>query len=334
MRITKEALLKAAREFAERYARRNRELVCIYLTGSLLTESPLLGGATDIDLVFVHTSTPAFPREIVRLSDEVHLDIAHYSQALFQKPRLLREDPWLGSFLVAGPLVLFDAGHWFEFTQAGAGSQFNNPEYILHRAQKLAGSARSSWAELSASPPQDTPAQTGQYLTCLENAANGIALLSGPPLTERRFMLQFPDRAQAVGKPGLSAGLNGLFQGNEIQAGTLRAWFPEWSAALQNVAHKTDAPVRLDGARRAYFENAVDLLIEDHPDAALWLLLRTWTEAAACLTPAEEGYQSWQSACRDLSLSGADFTQRCAALDAYLDSVEETLDLYSQQYGV
>ena len=49
MRITKEALLKAARESAEKSSRRNRDLVCIYLTGSLLSETPLLGGTTDID---------------------------------------------------------------------------------------------------------------------------------------------------------------------------------------------------------------------------------------------------------------------------------------------
>lgn len=334
MRITKEALLKAARESAERYARRNRELICIYLTGSLLTETPLLGGSTDIDLVFIHTSTPAFPREIVRLSDEIHLDIAHYSQAMYQQPRHLRVDPWLGSFLVASPLVLFDAGHWFEFIQASAGSQFNNPEYVFQRAQKLADISRAGWVELSAAAPEGSPAQIGHYLACLENAANSIALLSGPPLTERRFMLQFPERTQAAGKPELAAGLVGLFQGNDFKEETLRTWFPEWSAALQAAAQKPDVPVRLNGARRIYFENAVNFLTEEHPTAALWLLLRTWTEAAACLTPSEPAYQAWQTACRDLSLSESDFSNRCSALDSYLDNVEETLDLYSQQYGI
>ncbi len=85
----------------EKYARRRSAiLACIYLTGSLLSGSPLLGGTTDIDLVFVHTSTPAFPREeVVRLSDEVHLDIAHFSQTIFHQPRHLRVDPWVGAHL-------------------------------------------------------------------------------------------------------------------------------------------------------------------------------------------------------------------------------------------
>ena len=90
MRITKETLLKVARESADKYSRRNRDLACIYLTGSLLSETPLLGGTTDIDLVFVHTVQPAFAREIVRLTDEVHLDIQHLSQTVFHQPRRLR----------------------------------------------------------------------------------------------------------------------------------------------------------------------------------------------------------------------------------------------------
>ena len=51
MRITREALLKLAHEAAVQRARVNREITCIYLTGSLLSEAPLLGGTTDIDLI-------------------------------------------------------------------------------------------------------------------------------------------------------------------------------------------------------------------------------------------------------------------------------------------
>ncbi|MFN7037533.1 MAG: hypothetical protein ACK4SN_14335, partial [Bellilinea sp.] len=114
MRITLEALHKAARESAERYARRDRSLVCIYLTGSLLGDEPLLGGTTDIDLIFVHTTLPPYGREIVRLTDEIHLDIAHLPQSVFQQPRRLRADTWIGSFLCANPIPLHDLGHWFE----------------------------------------------------------------------------------------------------------------------------------------------------------------------------------------------------------------------------
>jgi hypothetical protein len=334
MRITKEALLKAARESAEKSSRRNRDLVCIYLTGSLLSETPLLGGTTDIDLIYVHTTQPAVAREIVRLTDEVHLDIQHLSQTVFHQPRRLRLDPWIGSYLVEGPLALFDSGHWFEFTQASAGAQFYNPEYVIQRARSLASLARERWMDLSAEEWSADPELTGRYLDCLENAANSLALLNGAPLTERRFMLQFPERMVQLERPELSAALLPLFNGNNIEEHQLKNWFAPWSEALHSAAALSDVPVRLHGDRHAYFERAVETLSGDHPAAALWLMLRTWTEAAACLPAGDTARAAWESAFSELELNGAALEQRCHQLDAYLDRVEETLDEYSQQNGI
>ena len=131
MRITREALLKLARNTVDLRTRLDRHLVCVYLTGSLLSNEPLLGGTTDIDLVFVHDSEPPVAREVERVSDEVHLDIAHFSQMVFQHPRSLRLDPWLGGYLIENPVVLYETQHWFEFTQASVAAQFNRPETIL-----------------------------------------------------------------------------------------------------------------------------------------------------------------------------------------------------------
>ena len=86
--------------------------------------------------------------------------------------------------------------------------------------------------------------------------------------------------------------------------------------------------------RHAYFERAVETLSGDHPAAALWLMLRTWTEAAACLPAGDATRSAWESAFSELELNGAALEQRCHQLDAYLDRVEETLDEYSQQNGI
>jgi len=39
-------------------------VVCIYLTGSLLQETPMIGGSADIDLVIVHSNDPIVEREL------------------------------------------------------------------------------------------------------------------------------------------------------------------------------------------------------------------------------------------------------------------------------
>ena len=53
MRVTRESLIRIAKETAQERAYNDKNIIAAYLIGSLLTEDPLLGGVTDIDLVLV-----------------------------------------------------------------------------------------------------------------------------------------------------------------------------------------------------------------------------------------------------------------------------------------
>lgn len=334
MRITRESLLTIARESAEKYARRNRGLACIYLTGSLIGDSPLLGGTADIDLIFVHTSTPPFPREVVRLTDEIHLDIGHYSQSVFQQPRHLRVDPWLGSHLFNNSMALYDTAHWFEFTKASAGSQFEVPENVITRARKLSDSARQSWLELQQGPNAVTPERMLVYLSALTNAANSITSLTAAPLTERRFILNFPEHAKSVSHPGLADGLLDLFTPEGLDGQNLAEWFEKWKVCLQSVSKVENVPPRLSPARLLYYERAAASLNEENPPAALWLVLRTWSRAVNLLPADAIGRKDWEALCQSIDFGIKDFEGRLSLLDNYLDAVEETLDHWAQKYGV
>ncbi|HMD89737.1 MAG TPA: hypothetical protein VKF38_11295 [Anaerolineaceae bacterium] len=334
MRITRETLTKAARDFAKQRSQSDRRLVCIYLTGSLLEEEPLLGGTTDIDLVVVHDDEPPINREIVRLTDEVHIDVAHRSAADYRQPRHLRLDPWLGAFLCQNPIVLYDTQHWFEFTQAGVCAQFYQPDYVLQRARPLAESARQKWMELHNAEYNPGPIKLLAYLKALENAANSIACLNGVPLTERRFMVNFPDRAQAIQRPGLSAGLLDLFLNQPISDEDWLAWLKNWKIALKTASQMENCPPRIHPCRELYYERAIETLKTDNLGSAMWILLRTWTLALLCLANNESSNQAWQKACQKLALDETQFEPRIVALDAYLDSVEEALDVWSAQMGI
>lgn len=335
MRITRDTLLKIARDTAAERVRISRRLVCIYLTGSLLGEEPLLGGTADIDLFFIHDAAPAQAREVVRLTDEIHLDIAHLSQEQFQQPRRLRLDAWLGSYIINHPLVLHDSGHWFDKIQAIITAQFNQPEVTLNRARALAEDTRQRWLNLHEGG-EELPATTAaaSYLKALEQAANAIAVLNGAPLTERRFFLNFPQRAQLVGRPELSAALVGLLLTPAPQPTEWPAWLPAWKAALQEVAHLPACPASLHPARLAYYERAVHALLETTPPAALWLLLRSWTRAADLLPAESAALAEWLSVAQALGLTASGLPDRLQALDSYLDTIEETLDAWGQKYGV
>jgi hypothetical protein len=335
MRITRETLLKTAKDTAAERARQDRRLVCIYLTGSLLQDSPLLGGTTDIDLVLVHDSDTTIEREIKRLTDEIHLDIAHLSAAVFRQPRHLRIDPWLGGYLCSNARVLFDVGHWFEFTQASVCAQFGRPEYVLQRARPLAESARPNWLDLhNGSIAAARPGQLQAYLKSLSNAANAIACLNGAPLTERRFVINYPARAEAVGRPGLAAGLVDLFSSQPIADDVWQSWTADWIKALQACGQLDNCPPRLQSCRLPYYVRAVETLRQEAPAGALWLLLRTWTQAISCLPQPTDMLPPWLSACAGVELDEDHFDNRLKSLDAYLDSVEETLDDWAKQMGL
>ena len=112
MYITRESLIRVAKETAQKTALSDTGLVPAYLTGSLRTEAPFLGNAADIDIVFVHAGEPKIHREILPLTPEIHLDIVHNPRSLYDKPKELRVHPWLGPELY-DPLPLYITLHLF-----------------------------------------------------------------------------------------------------------------------------------------------------------------------------------------------------------------------------
>jgi hypothetical protein len=335
MRITRDTLLKIARDTAAQRVKVTRRVLCIYLTGSCLQDEPLLGGSGDIDLVMVQDGQPLTPREIVHLNDEISLDISHYAQEDFSHPRQLRINPWLGPILYNKPLVLHDSNHWFDYIQASTGAQFLQPDNILARARQLAETARQGWLDLSLGTTPDLPRRVYAYYKVLENAGNSIASLSGVPLSERRFLLQMPQRAAAIQQADLSAVLMNLAGGNtEVSDADWKSWISAWEAALSAVALVANCPLRLQAARKDYYLRAASSLWQDHPIAAFWILARTWSLAAAHLPEGSEHRGSMDAVLQAVGLDQEHIDARLEELDAYLDRVEEALDRWAQKNGV
>jgi hypothetical protein len=333
MRITRDTLLKIVRDTVAQRTRSDRGVIAIYLSGSLLEDEYLLGGTADIDLFIIHTDPTPAAREIVHLSDEVHLDIAHHQHRDYRQARLLRTHPWIGPNII-NCKILYDPQHFMDFTQASVRAQFDRPELVLARARVQVNSARQTWVTFHEQRPDPEPNDILAYLAALENAANGVAGLNGPPLTERRFLQRFARRAEAARKPGLFPGLMGLLGVSKIDLETLQSWFPTWQAAFQAVPTQ-DAPIRLHPHRQVYYRQGLESLVAGaHPMSALWPLLRTWTLAVSLLPQESDLRLSWRAALQTAGLIGQDFQERVDALDAYLDQVEETLDSWARENGV
>jgi hypothetical protein len=333
MRINRNMLLKLANDTVEKYVSDDRSLVAIYLQGSLLTDSPLIGNTADIDLFFIHSDEVSIEREIVRMSDEVHLDISHHSHRLYRQPRELRVHPWLGP-AIYGCKIMYDPQHFIDFTQASVRGKFNNPENVIKRVQKQAAHAREIWESFNNNPHLPDPREASVYLRALEHVANAVAGLSGQNLTERRFLSELLKRAEDVSKPGLQVGFLGLIGAPNVDSSNMKAWLPEWRQAYTALAGNT-APIRLHPHRLLYYERAMEVMLDSQtPHDALWPLWRTWTHIICALPDGSPHRSSWKKAGEQLGLLGDAFAARIEGLDAYLDLVEELLEAWARRYGV
>ena len=334
MRVTRESLIRLAKETVQERTYNNKDIIAAYLTGSLLNENPFLGGVTDIDLVLVTANKPLMSREIVSLSPDFHLDISFRARAEYDPPRELRVNPWLG-YEVYDLMVLYESRHFIEFTQAAvrAGFEFHEPALVLQRCRKLLDHGRKIWFDLMDVGEDAGPKEVAKYLKSLYHAANVIAELQGPPLPERRLLLLFPSLAEQAGRPGLSVGLLGLLGGAGLDVTVLESWLPGWESDFKAAFETGKADVRIQPARLNYYKKCFEAMLGgDDPVVMLWPLLHTWTNATAVLPESETG--SWREVCSILGLSGERFAEHVEGLDHYLDELDILLDEMAEANGL
>jgi hypothetical protein len=233
------------------------------------------------------------------------------------------------------PMLLFERERFFEFVQAGlrAGFEFNAPAPALQRSRALLLHGRQIWRDLLEIGDVVTPKDVAKYMKSIYHAVNAVAELSGPPLQERRLMLEFAARAETARRPGMDAALIGLLGASALEASTIQSWIPEWRLAFESAAENSRVDARIDPVRVNYYEKAVQaILAGEKPRAALWSLLQTWTLAADVLP--DDELVSWSSACDRLGLMAAGMEEHVTGLDYFLDEVEALLDELAAEHGL
>lgn len=333
MRINRHSLDRVIKNTVTERTISDRSIIAIYLGGSLLEDDYSLGGTVDLDLFFVHAGTIDAPREIVRLTDEVHLDIAHHDQGDYRDTRSLRVHPWMGPTLTSCE-VYFDPGHFMDFTQASVRGQFDQPEYVIQRARTQADSARQMWFKYEYEQPEVGPAEISDYLYAIWNAGNAIASLSGAPLTERRYLLKLPQRTDVLGRPELFAGFMGLLGAENIDFEGIKEWLPKWEAAY-DMLEENKIPARLHPVRKHYYLKAFEaILAGDQPGAVLWPLVTTWTSIVSNLPGDSSIMEDWCTIFQKLGFLESGYKERIQTLDAFLDQVEELIDDWARSQGI
>jgi hypothetical protein len=333
MHISRELLLNATRDFVSKSVKEDRSIIAVYLTGSMLTENPLLGGTTDLDLIFIHNLTPVASREIRRFTDEITLDLYHHDQALYDQPRLLRVDPELGPPINTTRLILHDTQHWFEYTQAIITAQFDRPDYQAERLRKLIASARTAWWKLEGKV-KPVAKEMVSFIKSVEQATNAIATISGLALTERRFMLGLAERCQAVGNPQFALELASLMGFSTFDFSSLEEWINRWSGALSAPDNPPTVPPDVHPYRKLYYINAVkSCFSEGQLESCLWIMLNTWTELASALSSRTVGNKEYTVFISALGFKKDSFQEKILKLDSYLDTSEDILNTWELNVG-
>ena len=335
MRVTRESLLRIAKETAQERAYNDKDIVAAYLTGSLLNVDPMLGGTADIDIVFVHRSQPKQLREFVKLTPDFHLDISRRMKEEFKSPRELRGDPWLG-YEMYDPILLYEREKFFDFVQASlrAGFDFEQPPLMLQRCRKMLSHGRGIWMDLTEVDESSVgPTEVRKYMKALFHALNAIVELSGPPIHERRLLLEFPARAEAAQQTSMVAGAFALLGANAVDAEKVKNWVADWKVAYSLASEKDGVDLRINPIRLNYYEKAIKAMLEGSiPLAALWPLFHTWTMAAEVLDG--DHLKFWQTAAGELGLLGAGFVEKVDGLDHFIDDIEVVFDGIARENGL
>jgi hypothetical protein len=336
--IERETLLKIARETAAQRMQVRRSLISAYLAGSVAAGEPLLGDATDIDLILIDADTPSTPREVLRLTDQVALDLSYRAKAEYAHPKELRVHPWLGPEMCE-PICLHDPTHFFELAQSSARGQFHRPDHVAVRARTFAVWAREALhVGLLPGMEPSAPVTIGAFCQSLLNAANAIITLTAFPGAGRRLTMKLELAAQKLNRPELYEAFTALFGGRWPPAETQMV-LADWSAAYQAgqslAGTDRDASLLIHPARRTIYERGFQAQIEaDRAVDGMWLMLHTW-QALARNLPAESPHADrWVAFLERLNMaSSTAFSDKVAHARAYVELATQTVEDWAEKNG-
>lgn len=330
MIITPDRLIDLAKEETEQRAKR-LPITAGYLVGSVLQDEPLLGGTADIDLILIHKTFPLRPREVKRLSPDVHLDIYNLSKEDFENPRDLRTEPLLGSSL-CGSMRLYDPDHFFDWAQAAACAQFSRPDNRLARAHKLLEDARVARKNLTAGEP--TWPRT--FVHAAWNGANALCCLHSKPVHGRRAVPHLRQRLEALNALEHLARFLALFDAQGMEGWNIPHWLTSFGKAfdfaIQLNQGETAKPVRRDYFLRAFQE----LAESGQPEAVVVSLLTHWPLPATAEDPiVQEAAEAnaWRDLLNATGLSDGEFKRKRSELEVFLDGAELFMEDWGAQHG-
>ena len=321
MKLTNDLLQKIALDFVKEKAANDYAVKAVGLFGSVLKEDAIVRNSADVDLM-IWESYGSQRREIVELTEDVHLDIEYFSVDDFQQTVELRSMPYKG-YLVYGCKPLHDPDHVLDFVQAGVRGNFFETENVMARVDTLLSGARDRWLKYQMTHNVSAELFAQFYFEMLHDVLQSVVLYEDQPLGVRRMLIEFPDYAKKAGDVSLFADVLGLLGVAGMDLTILRNWLNDWSEDYDAVQSLPTINPSIDAIKKNYyFKSMEDQLDSDVPLTAAWTMLFTWVEMA---TFAEQrGFDGlhWGEVAKTLGFVESEFGIKMKAMDAFLDKVE------------
>jgi hypothetical protein len=284
-----------------------------------------------VDLVIIEEGRREIQREMVPLSDQVHLDISLHPQSVYEQPRDLRTHPWLGP-AICEPSYLHDPDHFFEWVQASVRGLFHRPDFVHERAIGFLKRARGEKEGM-----HDQVGWLKLHLNTLLEGCNAFVSLYNPPVAGRRIALDLERIVEEAGHPEIIQDFQHMLGADQINGRSASENVASWARAFDS-ASREDGHPELHPCRREYHLQAYQAMIEaGRPETILWPLLHIWDHTMRSLVAedrAEDHLPEFEQILEDTRLSPTDREAREQELENYLDHIEGLIEYWGEENGV
>lgn len=329
MKYTKEYLLEAAQNFVNKKIARDPAISAVLLIGSLRKIDHFIDRPMDVDLLVLRDEKGDVDNELVRISDEHHLDV-HYDDALaYDDPKMLRSDSVRG-WALWDASVLYQREHFFEFTQSTVRSQFDEPRNVIDRMRYYIKPARELWLENSATP-ENVDMET--YLSAIFAAGNALACIDREPLSIRSFLTDLFDVTKNLEIEDINSRFMNCLS-SDLSIDLIQSNFALWEELFMEGC-KYPADDVITPLRLAYFRSSIDSeLAGTQPIRALWPFLFTISKMPIRFSEFTELIQKHADVKTAFGFSPNGMGDKFKYLDLLLEDIEGIIEQLLVDYAV
>lgn len=329
MKYTKEYLLEAAQKFIAKKVERDPSISAVMLIGSLRGYDHLINHPIDVDLLILQNDPVIIENELVRISDDHHLDVHYDDYTAYENPKLLRADGLRG-WAIWNAEILYQQDRFFEFTQSTVRSQFDEPKNIIDRMRYFCSRARGYWLEKNADPQRTN---MDEYLTAVADAGNALACIDHEPLSVRSFLSDFLE-------------ITNSHEISEINGKILACMSPDLSIDLISnkislwkelflEATKYPADMIINPLRLNYFLDSIETQAKGkQPITAFWPFLMTLGKMPIQFSENKKLIEKHKNLINSFGFSSDGMKQKLTALDLLLEDIESIIEQIQTDYSM